>query len=145
MPVNDRQLLTTVSAAQLVSSVLGMALALRRRYSFDVSFMHGHPNNVARESIFQGTALSAPVTTLVAQAIATAVLSRRPSPIALRAIGVIGAFDVPGYLAERLVRRRLTPAGWDPLESPLILTEISLAAAMPLLARRLRGQTEAES
>ncbi len=117
-----------------------MVLALRRGYSFDVSFMRGHPDNVARESIFQGTALSAPVTTLVAQATATALLARRPSLNVVRVIGVVGALDVPGYLSERLVRRRLSPSGWHPLESPLIVAEISLAAAMPLLAKRVAAK-----
>ena len=129
-----------MSAAQLGSSVIGMVLALRRGYSFDVTFMRGHPDNVARESILQGTALSAPATTLVAQAIATTVLARRPSIVAVRAIGVIGALDIPGYLSERLVRRRLSLAGWDTLESPLIVVEVSLAAAMPWLARRVAAQ-----
>jgi len=58
----------------------------------------------------------------------------------VRVIGVVGALDVPGYLSERLVRRRLSPSGWHPLESPLIVAEISLAAAMPLLAKRVAAK-----
>jgi hypothetical protein len=40
---------------------------------------------------------------------------------------------VAGYLAERLVRRRLMPSGWDTAESPVIAAGISLAAAMALI------------
>lgn len=117
-----------------------MAVALKRGHNFDVGFMSGHPDSVARESIFQGTAFSAPVTTLVTQAIATTVLARRPSTVAVRTIGIIGGFNIPGYLSERLVRRRLSPAGWDPLETPLLVVEIALSAMMPLLARRVTAR-----
>jgi hypothetical protein len=37
---------------------------------------------------------------------------------------------VAGYLGERLVRQRLRPAGWDALESPLIIAALGLAVAM---------------
>lgn len=114
---------------------MGMAVALRNGYYFDLPFMHGRPENVARESLFTGTALSAPVFMLVAQAGATANLARSPNLTAVRLIGVIGAIDVPGYLCERHVRRRLRPSGWDRLESPLIVASILLAGAMIVLAR----------
>jgi hypothetical protein len=131
-----RLLLASGSAAQLAFAVAGMIVAVRRRRFFDLPLvhMHGHPDHVLRESIFQGTALSAPVTTLVTQAVATTVLARRSSPVARRVLGVVGAVNVPGYLSERLGRRRLTRAGWDRLESPLLVASISLSAAMALLA-----------
>jgi hypothetical protein len=135
-----RLLLASVSAAQLASSVTGMALAVARGHHFDLGFMVGHPDKVARESIFQGTAFSAPVTTLLAQLTATVVLVRRPSTAAVRTIGIIGGVNIPGYLSERLVRRRLSRAGWDPLETPLLMVEIALSAMMPLLARRIDRQ-----
>ena len=40
---------------------------------------------------------------------------------------------VAGYLAERLVRHRLAPSGWDAAESPVIVAGISLAAAMTVI------------
>ncbi|MDQ3659617.1 MAG: hypothetical protein M3454_00870 [Actinomycetota bacterium] len=132
-----RLLLASVSAAQLVSSVTGMALALKRGHNFDVGFMVGHPDKVARESILQGTAFSAPLTTLLAQATATVVLARQPSTVAVRTIGIIGGVNIPGYLSERLVRRRLSRTGWDPLETPLLVVEIALSVMMPLLAPRV--------
>jgi hypothetical protein len=133
--VDRRVLLATVAATQLGLSVAGMALALRRGYPFDVPFMRGHPDDLARDSILMGTALSAPVVMLSMQAIAIAMIVRRESRIAARTLEIIGAINVPGYLSERHVRRRLTPSGWDALETPLILASLPLAAAMPLLAR----------
>ena len=38
--------------------------------------------------------------------------------------------------AERLVRRRLMPSGWDTAESPVIAAGISLASAMALIGLR---------
>lgn len=128
-------LLSAVSTAQLGASIVGMAVALRKGYFFDLPFMHGRPETVARESLLTGTALSAPVFMLVAQAGATANLARRPNLNAVRVIGAVGAIDVPGYLCERHVRRRLSPSGWDRWESPLIVASILLAGAMVVLAR----------
>ena len=39
---------------------------------YDFLFLHGHPDHVARDTVFMGTAFSAPATMLVAQAVATA-------------------------------------------------------------------------
>jgi hypothetical protein len=83
-----------------------------------------------------GTALSAPAVMLGAQAGAIAALLRGPSPAARRLLGGLGAAMVAGYLAERLVRHRLAPSGWDTAESPVIVAGISLAAAMALLGLR---------
>jgi hypothetical protein len=93
-------------------------IQLRRR-------LHGwSPDCVARDSLFrdlplQGTVFSAPVTTLVTQSVATAVLFRRHSRVAAGVLAVIGLLNVPGYIFERLVRQRLSASGWGKLESPL--------------------------
>jgi pimeloyl-ACP methyl ester carboxylesterase len=132
-PTSRRRLLAATSAAQLATGVAGMALALRRRHPFDVLWMHGRADAVARDSLVMGTALSAPVSNLLAQAALTAVVARRPGRGAARALGGLGALQVAGYLGERLVRRRLRPSGWDAVESPLVLAGIGLAAAMAAL------------
>ena len=124
-----------MSAAQLVTSAVGMTVALRRRHAFDVPFMRGDPGKVVQQSLLWGTAMSAPVTMLVTHAAALWTLARRQSPAAARILGLLGATNVAGYLAERLVRRRLTRSGWDRLESPVLIAGICLAAAMALVAR----------
>ena len=122
--------LAVVSAAQLGSGVAGMVVALRREHPYDVFWMHGQPDAIARDTLFKGTALSAPVSTLVTQAALTAVMARRPSRRTAQALRIVGLTMVAGYLGERLVRCRLRPAGWDALESPLIIAALGLSVAM---------------
>ena len=71
--------LAGVSAAQLGCGVAGMVVALRRGHPYDVFWMHGQPDAIARDTLFKGTALSAPVSTLLTQAALTAVMARHPS------------------------------------------------------------------
>ena len=141
-PRDHGQLLAAVSAAQLASGVAGMIVALRRRHPYDVFWMHGQPDEIARDTLFKGTALSAPVSNLLTHAAMTAVVARRPSRRGEQALGGVGALLVAGYLGERLVRQRLRPSGWDRLESPLLVVAIGLAAAMAVLGLRgSRGTT----
>ena len=141
-PTTRSRQLAAVSAAQLATGVAGMVVALRRRHPYDVLWIHGRADAIARDTILKGTALSAPVSNLLVQAALTAVVAWRPSRGAARALGGLGALQVAGYLGERLVRRRLRPSGWDRLESPLVVAGIGLAGAMAALGRQLERQDE---
>ena len=134
-PTGRDRLLVGVSAAQLATGVVGMVVALRRRHPYDLWWMHGSTDALGRDVLAKGTALSAPVSMLVTQAALTAVAARRPSRRVAQALGGLGATMVAGYLGERLVRRRLRPAGWDAVESPLLVAAIGLAACMAALGR----------
>jgi pimeloyl-ACP methyl ester carboxylesterase len=136
-PTIRSRLLTAVSVAQLATGVAGMIVALRRRHPYDVFWMHGRAETIARDTIVKGTALSAPVSNLLAQAALTVVVARRPSRGAARALGGLGALQVAGYLGERLVRRRLRPSGWDAVETPLVIAGIGLAGAMAALGSQV--------
>ena len=125
--------LAVVSATQLGAGVAGMVVALRRGHPYDVFWMHGQPDAIARDTLFKGTALSAPVSTLVTQAALTAVMARRPSRRAAQGLRIVGLTMVAGYLGERLVRHRLRPASWDTLESPLIIAALGLSVGMAAL------------
>jgi hypothetical protein len=127
--------LAVMAAAQLASGVAGMVVALRREHPYDVFWMHGQPEAIARDTLFKGTALSAPVSTLVTQAALTAVMARRPSRRVARGLRIVGVTMVAGYLGERLVRQRLRPSGWDALESPLIVVALGLSVGMAALGR----------
>jgi hypothetical protein len=140
--MNRARLLAAVSAAQLASGVAGMVVALRRNHPYDVFWMHGQPDQIARDTIFKGTALSAPVSNLLTHATLTAVVARRPSRRGQQALGGLGALLVAGYLGERLVRQRLRPSGWEALESPLLVVAIGLAVVMAVLGLR---ESEAEA
>src|SRR5215211_7246031 len=135
-PTASSRLLAAVSGAQLATGVAGMVVALRRRHPYDVFWMRGRAEAIARDAIFRGTALSAPVSNLLIQGAVTAVVARRPSRGAARALGGLGALQVAGYLGERLVRRRLRPSGWDALETPLAVAGIGLAGRWPHSAAR---------
>jgi hypothetical protein len=127
------RLLAAVSAAQLATGVTGMIVALRRVHPNDVFWVHGHPDAIARDTLFKGTAFSAPVSTLVTQAALTAVMAGRPSRRAAQGLRAVGVTMVAGYLGERLVRQRLRPSGWDALESPLVIAALGLSVAMAAL------------
>ena len=137
MRVMDRdQLLGTVSAAQLTTGILGLAIALKRRHAYNVPLLHGRPDNVARDSVFMGTALSAPLSMLATQWVATRRLLRGAGPPSDRVLGGLGATMVAGYFAEALVRRRLRRSGYDAVETPLLAIAISLSGAMAVLGLR---------
>jgi hypothetical protein len=116
-----------------------MALAVRRHRAFDLPFWHGQESAVGRDSLLMGTALSAPVMMLGAQVWATAALARRPDPAVERVLGGLGAAMTAGYLAERLVRQRLLPSGWNAAETPVVTAGMSLAVVMALLGLRSAG------
>ena len=61
------------------------------------------------------------------------VMARRPSRRAALGLRIVGLTMVAGYLGERLVRQRLRPAGWDTIESPLIIAALGLSVAMAAL------------
>ena len=140
-PTGRDRLLALVSVGQLATGVAGMVVGLRRRRPYDVLWMHGTDDAIGRDVRFKGTALSAPVSMLVTQAAMTAAVARRPSRHASQALRGLGVTLVAGYLGERLVRQRLRPSGWDPVESPLVLVAIGLAVAMAALGRRVSRGT----
>ena len=76
---------------------------------------------------------------LAAQAWAITVLLRRPDAAADRTLSGLGAVMTAGYLAERLVRQRLAPAGWDKAETPVVVAGISLSATMAVIGLRPSG------
>jgi hypothetical protein len=128
----DRRL-AAVSGVQLAAGVIGTAVALRRRRQYDFLFLHGRPEHVARDAVLMGTALSAPVTMLSTQTVATVVLWRAPSRWARLVVAGLGITMVSGYLGEQLVRRRLTRSGYDPVETPIVVTGLTLAVTMALI------------
>jgi hypothetical protein len=136
-PTASSRLLAAVSVAQLATGAAGMVVALRRRHPYHVLWMRGRSDAIARDTILKGTALSAPVSNLLLQAAVTVRVARRPTRGAARALAGLGALQVAGYLGERLVRRRLRPSGWDPVESPLALAGLALAGAMAALGAQV--------
>jgi energy-converting hydrogenase Eha subunit A len=126
--------LACVSAVQLGCGVAGLATATRRGHAYDLPFLHGRRDRVARDSMVMGTALSAPLTMIGVQALAINRLRRGETDGTRTLLGVLGAVMTVGYLGERHVRHRLRPSGFDPYETPLIVVGIGSAVAMAALA-----------
>jgi hypothetical protein len=98
--------------------------------------MRGSPEHLGRDSFWAGTAYSAPVSMLGPQLWATLRLRRGPDDGARRLLGMLGVLMVPGYLVERYGRAHLRPGGLDPIETPVVLAGLGLAAAMGVLGHR---------
>ena len=127
--------LVRAATVQLAAGLIGQVVALRRRHHYDVPFMTGSPEHVGRDSWWFGSAISAPSYLLAAQAWAVLRLRRGPDERARQVLRLIGTGMVAGYLSERLCRRRMTPAGFDPLETPIVLAGFVGTVAMAVLAR----------
>lgn len=93
---------------------------------------------MVRDALSMGTALSAPSPMLVAQGVAAARVLRGPAGREFDrerlVLGGLGAAMTFGYLGESLVRRRLRPAHWDRVDSPIAATGVGLAALMAVVA-----------
>ncbi len=137
--VGARRALVAVSALQLGAGLAGQALALRRRRAFDTPLLAGSPRTVGRDSWWAGTALSPPAWTVAVHAAALARLAARPDPRAAAVLGWVGAALVPGYLQERLVRHRLTPAGAERAETAAAVVGLASAAVMAALGAQASG------
>jgi hypothetical protein len=144
--MTPRRLLVGVSAAQLATAVTGLAVALRRGRSWDIrqpwlpwALLHGAPGHIRRDWLWSGTAYSAPAWVLAGQLWAIRNLATGPDDGARRMLGMLGVLMAPGYLAERYVRAHLRPGGWDPVETPVVVTLIGLSAAMGVLGHRAQA------
>ncbi|NEK59539.1 hypothetical protein GCU56_16910 [Geodermatophilus sabuli] len=133
--MSHRSALVAVSGVQLAAGLAGQVVALLRRRHYDVPFMTGSPDSVARDSLWFGTAFSAPVYMLGPQAWAIARLAAGPHQPARQVLRLLGTGMVGGYLAERLCRRRLTPGGFDPVETPIVAVGLAGSVAMAVLGR----------
>lgn len=70
-----------------------------------------------------------------------------PAMAAERLLGGLGGTTVAGYLALRLVRRRLMPSGWDVAEFPVLIAGSAPAAATAMIGLRpaiTRGADQGE-
>jgi hypothetical protein len=137
--MSSRTLLVAVARAQLTGQLAGLAVALHRKRYFDVGFMKGSAEHIRRDALWNGTAYSAPVTMLSAQLWAVRRLAAGPDDVSRRVLGALGALNVAGYLSERFLRQHLRPRGFDPVETPVIVASLALAAAMAVLGHRAQA------
>jgi hypothetical protein len=131
--MEPRARLVAISTAQLAAGLAGLSVAVRRRRNYDLGFMSGHIEHVGRDSLLMGTAYSAPAYMLVVQLWAVRRLATGPDDGARRMLRLDGAVMTAGYLAEKYVRAHLRPSGFDPVETPVVVAGVGLAAAMAVL------------
>ncbi len=131
-----RSALVVASAVQLTAQLAGHVVAVRRRRHFDVPLLRGSPEHVVRDWLWFGTAYSAPPYLLVPQVWATARLLRGPDDRARWVLRCLGTGLTVGCASERMIRARLRPAGFDPLETPVVAGVWGGAVAMAVLGRR---------
>jgi hypothetical protein len=131
-----RGTLVAVASTQLAAQLAGHVVALRRRRHFDVPFMAGDPEHLVRDWLWFGTAYSAPPYLVGPQLWAVARLLRGPDDRARWVVRCLGTGLTLGYLSERLVRTRVTPPGFDRLETPIVAAGWGCALAMAVIARR---------
>jgi hypothetical protein len=131
----SRRQLVAVSTAQLLAGIAGHIVAVRRGLAFDIAVIgwRGRPDRVAPDSWLLGTGLSAPVTMLAAQAAVTARLALTDSRKSTRALGVLGAVMIGGYLVEQEFRTAFKPSGWDRGVTPVAAAGFGLALPMAIL------------
>jgi hypothetical protein len=134
--MKHRSALVAVASAQLAAQLAGHVVALRRRRPFEVPFLSGSPEHLVRDWLWFGTAYSGPPYLLGPQIWAVSRLLRGPDARARWVLRAIGTGLTLGYLSERYVRKRVRRGGFDPVETPIVVTGWSCAVAMALLARR---------
>ena len=134
--MDQRRTLVTVSAAQLSCGLLGLLSAVRRGLPSDPFGVHLNlsADHLARDQFLLATARSAPGVLLVAQAVATVALARRPSTEATRTLGVLGAIMTFGYLVER--EPPLLPGRFEMVGTPPYAGALVGAVAMAWLGLR---------
>jgi hypothetical protein len=133
--MSHRRAIVAVSAVQLTAGLVGQVVALRRRRPYDVPFMHGSPDHIARGSLWFGASYSAPVYMTGSQAYAVVRLARGPDERARKMLRLLGTSMISGYLLERFNRKLLTPGGFDPLETPIVAVGLAGSVAMAVLGR----------
>ncbi len=134
--MTHRSALVAVASVQLAAQLGGHVVALRRGRAFEVPFLSGDPEHLVRDWLWFGTAYSGPPYLLGPQAWAVVRLLRGPDERARWVLRWIGTGLTQGYLSERYVRFRVRPGGFDPVETPVVVTGWGAAVAMALLARR---------
>ena len=90
------KILASISLVQLIGQLVAARKAIRDHVPYDIPFMRGKAENVARDMWTIGTGLSAPWPVLAAHAAGTVLLLARPRQGLQRAMGWLGSRLHPG-------------------------------------------------
>jgi small-conductance mechanosensitive channel len=121
--------LAFTAGLHLAAATWALRYAVERELATDALGVRCPPAEVAKDAWFIGTGITPPLALMAVQAMASTVVVRRPSVVASRTLGVIGAAMALSYAVERESRRALT--SWDSRVTPL--TAAGIALTVPLI------------
>jgi hypothetical protein len=134
--------LAAVSAAELVSSVVGMTRSLRHRLPPKLAGVAPPGENRTLNALALGTAQSPPVWLMAVQGWATYRVARANDPVAQNVLRGIGAAMALGHLVA--TDSPVWKGGRSPMSTPLYVVGLAGAVGMAVLARpgaaRVRDQ-----
>lgn len=123
--------LAVASTLNLLFSVVGFRKAVQEKIPYDIGFMKGTAEHIARDQITLGSALSPPTIMMVAQAAGTARMFKNPGAGAARLLGVLGlAMSIAGSM-ERLFHESVRNPNRS--TTPIVAGEGSMAIVMAVL------------
>lgn len=94
--------LAVASTLNLLFSVVGFRKALKEKIPYDIGFMKGSAEHIARDQITLGSALSPPTLMMVTQAAGTARMFKNRGTGAASLLGVLGLAMSIGFSMERV-------------------------------------------
>lgn len=133
-----RRRLVLASLGGLACATVGTAIAIRERLPAEFGgFLHG--SDVVRDFVaFKGTALSAPLEMLVAQAACIVLATQEGMGARAGVVGltVLGTAEVVGQLGEPVLYRSLRPAEFRPACAAVLAGNVILPSLMAVLGVR---------
>ena len=134
--MTPRCTLAFISGLHVVTAVVALDYAVERGLAMDAVGIRRSADDIPRDAYLLGTGVTPPVIFIGVQALAATVVLCRPSRVATRTLGVLGAVMVVGYAIERETRRALHPGHWDSRVTPLTGSGAALALSMAVLGLR---------
>jgi hypothetical protein len=123
--------LAVASTLNLLFSVVGFRKAVQEKIPYDIGFMKGSAEHIARDQITLGSALSPPTLMMVAQAVGTVRMVKNPGPGAARLLGVLGLAMSIGFSMERVFHESVRNPNRS--NSPIVAGAESTAIVMAVL------------
>jgi hypothetical protein len=139
--MTPRCTLAFVSGLHVVTAVAALDYAVERGLAMDAVGIRRSADDMPLDAYLLGTGVTPPIVFMGVQAVAATVVLCRPSPVAARTLGVLGAVMIVGYAIERETRRALHPQNWDSRVTPLTGAGAALAVSMAVLGLRTASPT----
>lgn len=127
--------LAVASTLNLLFSVVGFRKAVQEKIPYDIGFVKGSAEHIARDQVTLGSALSPPTLIMVAQAAGTARMFKNPGADAARLLGVLGLAMSVGFSMERVFHESIRNPNRS--TTPIVVGGESMAIVMAVLGLAL--------